>query len=80
MKKIIPFLLFASILIFFNCSKDDDSNTSSALCLTCISERETLDPLCEGVPNPDNGQILTSELLQAIKVTFELVGASCTLK
>ncbi len=63
-----------------NYRKDYNLNTSFKFCLTFTLDGETLDARCEGGQNPEKAQILGSELLQAFKVTYELVGATFKIK
>ncbi len=50
------------------------------MCLNCQVEGETFDQLCEGMTDPDSGETLTKEILEASKLLLEAFGASCTLK
>ena len=76
MKKIITAIAFISALTVTSCSKDEDDK----VCLNCEILGESFDQLCEGMTDPDSGETLTKELLEASKVLFEALGANCTLK
>ena len=76
MKKIITTIAFIFVLNITSCSKDDDDK----VCLNCEILGESFDQLCEGMTDPDSGETLTKELLEASKVFFEALGANCTLK
>ena len=76
MKKIISITAFIIALSTIGCSKDDDDK----VCLDCQIVGESFDQLCEGMTDPDSGETLTKELLEASKVLFEALGANCTLK
>ena len=76
MKNSILILIFIFSISFFSCSKDDDDK----VCLNCQVEGETFDQLCEGMTDPDSGETITKDLLEASKALLEAFGASCTLK
>tara|TARA_B100001250_G_C19421552_1_gene623416 strand:- start:444 stop:626 length:183 start_codon:yes stop_codon:yes gene_type:complete len=57
-----------------SCSKDDDDN----VCLNCQGV-ESFDQLCEGMTDPDDGEVLTKTDLEALQLVFELFGGTCTL-
>lgn len=76
MKKIITITAFILALSTLGCSKDDDDK----VCLNCQVEGETFDQLCEGMTDPDSGETLTKDILEASKALLEAFGASCTLK
>jgi len=76
MKNPILILIFIFSISLFSCSKDDDDK----VCLNCQVEGETFDQLCEGMTDPDSGQTITKDLLEASKALLEAFGASCTLK
>jgi len=74
MKKIITTILFVLTINMTSCSKDDDDN----VCLNCQGV-ESFNQLCEGMTDPDNGEVLTKTDLEALQLVFELFGGTCTL-
>ena len=76
MKKIIIAIAFISALTITSCSKDDDDK----VCLDCQVVGESFDQLCEGMKDPETGETLTKDILEASKLLLEAFGATCTLK
>ena len=76
MKKIMTTIAFIFALSTIGCSKDDDDK----VCLDCQVVGESFDQLCEGMKDPETGETLTKDILEASKLLLEAFGATCTLK